>query len=293
MILFTPGLLLLLLLALSGCFSEVVDDFLNKCPQFFANPGKTVCTPTVFPDKNRYKKICQSLYEEQGVYVYEYATLYDTANKIPVYSAYKFEGLMGCKRNNNWFIEPQLDKPDAEGTMKLDNNGALLSNQAVNIDYFNSGYHRGHLAPVLHARSKNCSNATFTLTNAAPQNGSFNSGKWRVTEAKVAKILEEKCAENSRYIVTGVVPGTKKINNRVRIPSFFWTAYICLDNNQKVTTAGAFLGKNRNDIEVSELNISSLESRHLFLYLLCMLIIFFFFYSGCKSILVIKNTISM
>ncbi|KAG9262285.1 endonuclease domain-containing 1 protein-like [Astyanax mexicanus] len=243
MILFTPGLLLLLLLALSGCFSEVVDDFLNKCPQFFANPGKTVCTPTVFPDKNRYKQICQSLYEEQGVYVYEYATLYDTANKIPVYSAYKFEGKIDCTRDDTWYFEPQLDNPKAEGTMKRDNNADLLSNQAVSKDYIKSRFHKGHLAPVSHARTQECSDATFTLTNAAPQNGSFNSGKWRVTEAKVAEILEEKCAGNSRYIVTGVVPGTKKINNRVCVPSFFWTAYICLDNNQQDAAACASMSE--------------------------------------------------
>uniref|UniRef100_A0A3B4E0X5 Endonuclease domain-containing 1 protein-like n=1 Tax=Pygocentrus nattereri TaxID=42514 RepID=A0A3B4E0X5_PYGNA len=245
----------LLLLALSGCSSSVVPNFTQTCPQFFANPDGIVSPPTVFQRQN-YKQICQMQNN-----TYEFATLYDTANRIPVYSAYKFEGIMGCKRKTNWHIEPQLDNSAAGGRMGPDRKIAL-PNQAVKADYTgtsNHGYEKGHLAPVYHARSQSCSNATFTLTNAAPQNCSFNHGKWETTEIAVANYLVKNCSpNNSTFIVTGVVPGPKKLKNRVRIPSHFWTAFCCLDNNLKVKASRGFLGKNKND-PVQNMTISNLE----------------------------------
>ncbi|XP_036413707.1 endonuclease domain-containing 1 protein-like [Colossoma macropomum] len=249
MILLAP---VLLLLALSGCSSKVVNSFIQTCPDFFANPGGTLSPPTVFRGNN-YKQICQIRGNTYG-----YATLYDTANRIPVYSAYKFDGLMQCTRLNNWYIEPQLEQITNSPKMAPESSVTKIQNQAVNEDYDNSGYHRGHLAPVYHATSQSCSDATFTLTNAAPQDSSFNTGQWRKTEKDVAETLGEKCKGNSAYIVTGVVPGPDKLNNRVRIPSHFWSAYCCLDNNLKVKAARGFIGENEND-PVQEMSIKTLN----------------------------------
>ncbi len=91
--------LILSLLSVGGSAS-VVQDFQEECGQFFAN-GKS---PTRFPDP-QYKQICQTL--NNVVY---FATFYDTNNKIPVYSAYKFEGIRGCTRQNKWYIEPQVSE---------------------------------------------------------------------------------------------------------------------------------------------------------------------------------------
>ena len=142
-----------------------------------------------------------------------------------------------------------------------------IQNQTVNEDYDNSGYHRGHLAPVLHARSQSCSNATFTLTNAAPQTCSFNKGQWRITERKVADHLAKKCKGNSAFIVTGVVPGYNEppLKNRVIIPSHFWTAYCCLDNNLKEIDSSGFIGLNLNE-PVKQTSVSNLEKNLTSLY---------------------------
>ncbi|XP_036413405.1 endonuclease domain-containing 1 protein-like [Colossoma macropomum] len=251
----------LLLLALSGCSSEVVPDFTQTCRAFFANPAGTQSPPTVFPGNN-YKQICQVRYN-----TYEYATLYDTANRIPVYSAYKFEGIKDCDRSDNWYIEPQLEDRDNEAEMAPESSMLQIDNQAVNEDYDNSGYDRGHLAPVYHARSPSCSDATFTLTNAAPQDRSFNRGQWRKTERDVAHTLNQKCLPNSAFIVTGVVPDYNKppLKNRVRIPGYFWTAYCCLDNNLQVKAARGFIGENRN-IPVKEMSVSDLDAVLTILY---------------------------
>ncbi|KAK6291676.1 hypothetical protein J4Q44_G00374610 [Coregonus suidteri] len=56
-------------------------------------------------DPNRYKLICQK-YKNS----YRFATLYDTTNKIPVFSAYTITGPPPKGRPNQpWMIEPQLN----------------------------------------------------------------------------------------------------------------------------------------------------------------------------------------
>ncbi len=85
---------------LSGGSAKIVQNFESECGQFFAN-GKS---PTRIPDP-QYRQICQTLNN-----VDYYATFYDTYNKIPVYSAYKFEGLKACTRLNKWYIEPQVSE---------------------------------------------------------------------------------------------------------------------------------------------------------------------------------------
>lgn len=95
-------LLPVILSFVSGGLARVVDGFIeSKCGDFFVNE----ITPTVGLFGENYKKICQTLNDKAY-----YATLYNTDNRIPVYSAYKFEGLMDCNRLGNFFIEPQVSK---------------------------------------------------------------------------------------------------------------------------------------------------------------------------------------
>ena len=58
---------------------------------------------------------------------------------------------------------------------------------------------------------------TFTYTNAVPQEGSFNSGKWKMGEGKMytmARTCETAAQAKSKnthaitYVVVGVVPST-------------------------------------------------------------------------------------
>ncbi|XP_052401147.1 endonuclease domain-containing 1 protein-like [Carassius gibelio] len=240
---------------LSSGSARVVQNFESECGQFFAN-GKP---PTQFLDP-KYRKICQTL-NNNGPY---YATFYDTNNKIPVYSAFKFEGLKDCERLDKWYIEPQLDDNNASPDMKLEKDvkkQGLGDYQALNKDYIKSGHDRGHLAPVYQAQSQSCADATFTLTNAAPQNSSFNRGQWRVLEEQMAKNLSDQCLPKNYtvYIVTGVVPGNNTINNRVNVPSHFWTAYCCLDNNNKCQISGGFIGVNENITPEEKPTVMNLE----------------------------------
>ncbi|XP_044215286.1 endonuclease domain-containing 1 protein-like [Thunnus albacares] len=248
-----------LLLALSyPATAEVVESFTGRCDNFFFK-GQ----PPIGPTGDQYKKICQKKTQAGG---YEYATLYDTSRRIPVYSAYKFQG-QGNMRKTTWDIEPQLDDQNgvdfmaSEGTVR---NG-LGRRQAVNEDYTGTArvYDKGHLLPVKHRNSQSCAVATFTLTNAAPQHKTFNRGTWRVKEAEVADTLTTDCLNRGfhAHIVTGVVPGNTNINRRVNIPRYFWSAYCCRDNNNRPKLSGAFYGKNDYTNRVTSISITSLDAR--------------------------------
>ncbi|XP_017318163.3 endonuclease domain-containing 1 protein [Ictalurus punctatus] len=244
----------LLLLPLSLCLAVVVDDFTESCPGFFANPYHVVSPPTGFTG-TQYKRICQTLNNKA-----EFATLYDTTYRIPVYSAYRFTGLMKCNRLDKWHTEPEL-----EVGMQDQNQKTCLVNQAENGDYKYSGYDRGHLAPVFLATSQNCADATFTLTNAAPQAAMFNRNTWMRTEKSMNDTLTKSCLNVglSAFVVTGVVPGTGTLKNegRVRIPSHFWMAFCCLDNNNISKHSGAYIGENINNAKVDNLDRQVLENR--------------------------------
>jgi len=160
----------------------------------------------------------------------------------------------------------QLDDTNAvsnmasEGSVDINLRGV---HQALNEDYKKSGYHKGHLAPVYQAGSQSCADATFTLTNAAPQDPFFNNGKWKSLERKIANDLVKQCLnlEYSVFIVTGVVPGTGtlKNQNRVKVPSHFWTAYCCLDNNNKCQTSRGYIGENKNKTPLN-MTVKELET---------------------------------
>ncbi|XP_035392085.1 endonuclease domain-containing 1 protein-like [Electrophorus electricus] len=264
------GLVLLLFVDSSVVVGEVVLDFSKDCPQFFAKPNGQVSPPTVFPG-NQYRQICQRQANQK---MSEFATLYDTANRIPVYSAYEYVGRAPCNRMDVWYIEPQLDDQNKGPDMQSDTSSTLPkpprgNNQALNEDYVNSGYDKGHLYSVFHTNKQSCADSTFTLTNAAPQNPPFNRGQWRKMESDVVEIFRSKCSQNRAYVVTGVVPSTGNtkilVKNRVNVPSHFWSAYCCLDNNNQSISSGGYLAPNSNQMPTN-VTVNILEQRLTKLY---------------------------
>ncbi|RVE60819.1 hypothetical protein OJAV_G00184480 [Oryzias javanicus] len=125
--------LLLVFLPAVPIETEVVGT-LTDCPGFFVEE-----TPPEIPnilvggniqDQNRYKVICQTFENKR-----RFLTLYDTKNKIPAFSAYRFTGgQSGRPKGNLWKIEPQLDND--KNLKKLeDYNQALNSEYTKNLDY--------------------------------------------------------------------------------------------------------------------------------------------------------------
>ncbi|XP_038842075.1 endonuclease domain-containing 1 protein-like [Salvelinus namaycush] len=192
-------------------------------------------------NQNRYKPICQ-LFNN----IYRFATLYDTFNRIPVFSAYTFTGPPTDPRPDEpWMIEPQLEGENNSPIMQKIG-GGQYEHQAGNYDYGKlkrknsknyNAVNRGHLFPNSHAHDLETQESTFTLTNIVPQVVSFNDGSWREMEENVRKKLMTDCFSDNRnieaYVVTGAVPSkSNTLNKRVNIPQLLWTAFCCLDKNK-------------------------------------------------------------
>ncbi|CDR18022.1 unnamed protein product [Oncorhynchus mykiss] len=230
---------LLLLFLLPPALSRVVNRFDPECKEFFLE-GTTPNLPV--QNQNRYKPICQK-YKN----IYRFATLYDTTNKIPVFSAYTFSAPGGKRQSWSWMIEPQLEGIDVE---EMKTQREVLNNNKRGDHQANMILERGHLFPCSHTPDNDTKRSTFTLTNAVPQERGFNRGRWCKVECKVRETLVENCRDNKTkvYVVTGAVPSNNNtLNNRVNIPDHLWTAYCCYNNNMKNWTVGAYWGENKND----------------------------------------------
>ncbi|KAM9376805.1 endonuclease domain-containing 1 protein-like [Pholidichthys leucotaenia] len=268
----SPVMALVLLLFILPVCAHVVDNFLpdpktkeQKCNQFFYN-GFVPQWKT----PNNYRHICQTFSNQP-----HFATLYDTANRIPVYSAYVVENLMkgGSDNSDVWLVEPQLVDNNYGNNMmtqaalmngKHININQVGQNQAVEQDYAaldvsinNIRYNRGHLNPTGH-HTGDGSSATNTLTNIVPQHMDLNGGQWLTTE----KDRNDPASRGlTTYVLVGAVPSSnnwvmRDNMNRVNIPDYIWAAH-CYKNTggkkAKFPICHAVVAKN-DDNKVYKLN---------------------------------------
>ncbi|KAL0970667.1 hypothetical protein UPYG_G00245440 [Umbra pygmaea] len=194
-------------------------------------------------------------------YIYRFATLYDIKNKIPVFSAYTYNGIGGKSiPRPAWKIEPQLDQ-QIYPNMALANRWINYRHQAVKKDYAsaeNSNLSKGHMFPKAFATDEDTQNSTFTFTNCVPQSLSCNNGKWRSMEEEVQKTIKKNCL-GVAYLVTGAVPSVNNmLNGRVNIPSHLWTAYCCYNKNLEQWIAKAYWFKNVDNCNKTRGTLSKL-----------------------------------
>lgn len=245
--LLTLTFLIVVFSTLCGCD---VGDF-APCLQFFYRswpPKGLTGTP-----------ICQRYYNQ-----YRFATLYNRPRRSAWFSAYIYGIPSGKRPSASWKYEPQLAYPQANGNMVLFPPGPVDQNvvdsQAVELDYINSTYSRGHLNPSLHHELHEDRSSTFTLTNVVPQKAGSNDGPWESLEQSVNKTLAAYCIGKA-YIVTGIIPYKNEEhwikNKRVAVPEYLWSAYCCPQFNnslpqylKKTFPTYAAIGRNdRNSTE--------------------------------------------
>lgn len=220
--------------------AHVVENF-EDCMEYFYNGHVPTWT------SNNHVHICQKFNNR-----YHFATLYDTTNRIPVYSAYKVED--GKSSDHRWMVEPQLVNTTFEKEMMREdsliydhptlNLDEIGKTQAINEDYkqLPKDYSRGHLNPNSH-HAGDASRATMTLTNIVPQKQSLNEKAWSEHEAK----LKGWAKDNSVYVLVGAIPSKgnwiKRDNEaRVNIPDYMWVAYCYCD--KKPCKSGGATAKN-------------------------------------------------
>ncbi|XP_041849764.1 endonuclease domain-containing 1 protein-like [Melanotaenia boesemani] len=241
--------------------ADVVERFENvpECTMFFYKekvPAWGATTPGV-------ARLCQRFVNR-----YHFATLYDTDHRIAVYSAYQFQPSNGGGREKRWFVEPQLVNMSWPAEMKdgyslgKDNPDIYLGErQALNEDYTNSGFDRGHLNPNGH-HAVPSRNATFTLTNVVPQNPKLNQNSWMIHESQLTDLFRDKCSK--AYVLVGAIPSAdnwivKNNVKRINIPDYLWNAYCCVDNNGRPIQSGAATARNTEDNWVEKLSLDELE----------------------------------
>lgn len=154
--------------------------------------------------------------------------------------------------------------------------------------------HRGHVVPFeTLTYSEGSARATFQYTNAIPQYGSFNSGKWRVHEEIIRKYATNTCApkDGTLYLITGTSEaklqsvlnkGTGNFDvqaqrqpmdwfpnhpnfitypQKIAIPNSMWTVGCCRTETNPKQVLGAFAVIGNNVPVTSEILMSSLSVR--------------------------------
>nr|XP_040028718.1 endonuclease domain-containing 1 protein-like [Gasterosteus aculeatus aculeatus] len=230
------GALLLLLPWFGGLVLGKISKDFSQCLDFFYKETP----PTGIPAEG-YQPICQR-YQNQ----YRFASLYHREHRSPLYSAYILSHPDGKRPKSTWMFEPQLAYPtngsdEMQDPIDTPVDQNLKESQAMDEDYKNSNFTRGHLNPSMHQKIEQDRDATFTLTNIVPQQKGSNSGPWEKLEQEVLKQFKKYC-NGIMYVITGVMPygpdnpDQHLMKHRVSVPEYMWSAYCCTSFKSKLET---------------------------------------------------------
>jgi len=131
------------------------------------------------------------------------------------------------------------------------------------IDYYNSGYDRGHLAASADFRwSKRALSESYYYSNISPQKPEFNRGKWSQLEDFVRQYVME--SNEPVFVVTGGVlnDSCKKIGREkmISVPKHFYKIIVDLSGTDKKGIAFIMLnGTNTKPIISYAVSIDSVE----------------------------------
>ncbi len=147
----------------------------------------------------------------------------------------------------NW-VAWHLTAEHTEGTVKRPRKGFhedldVPEPRAVDWDYYNSGYDRGHMCPAADNKwSSTAMNESFLFTNICPQNRNLNAGDWSELETACRRWAK---MYGDIYIVCGPIlykGKHKKIgDNKVTVPEAFFKVVLCIQGTPK---AIGFIYKN-------------------------------------------------
>lgn len=205
--------LMMLVVSTRVLFCDVISDLTDPCLRKYFYRGEP---PVYFSAPRSFRNIGESFlcqkWENEAYFISRYSIQY----RIPIYSAFKIDSFLNEADTtyNYWRLEPQISP----------------GNQARNVDYKGSGFHRGHLNPKSYNRYSNKGiKATFTLTNAAPLIGEINTKWYRNSEDIIWQKMKNDCnfTNAARYIITGVVPSANSLQYGANIPAYIWTAACC------------------------------------------------------------------
>jgi endonuclease G len=170
-----------------------------------------------------------------------YLVSYNTAFKIPNWTAYTIKGEPGHGNRPLFLADPQLPPAVA----------------ATPQDYTGSGYDRGHLVsvPDMYAYGQKATQQAGYMSAVCPQTPTVNQKVWYAIEkwARSAAVKHKQIAVMAGPVFSppaggaGAVPITLIGKNQVAVPTHFFRIHVCeIDNKLRVLS---FLVPNRAPLE--------------------------------------------
>lgn len=153
-----------------------------------------------------------------------------TSDKVFYNTAGRYSFVYLPDHKQSQWVAYKLTKTDTGSTDRADSFkvdpmiGAYGWTCAVDSDYRNSGYDRGHLVPSADRTCDEAANrATFLFSNIAPQLHKLNGGIWKSLEEELRKRTAQ---YDTLYIVTGGVLQKERtypfIGAGVSVPELFY-----------------------------------------------------------------------
>lgn len=152
---------------------------------------------------------------------------------------------------------------ESERNNKFKPDPLVETGTAVDIDYKNTGYDKGHLCPAADMSwNQEAMNETFYYSNISPQLPGFNRGIWKKLEEKVREWAHK---EKTIYIVTGGVLNdslkTIGVKNSVAVPVLFYKIILDVEEPEKKGIAFIFANQFSDDpLSEYAVSIDSVEA---------------------------------
>jgi endonuclease G len=171
-----------------------------------------------------------------------YHICYEPGGRIPVWVGYDLTPtlLAGTIARTDDF-RPDPDLP--------------LSARAELLDYEESGFDRGHMAPAeTFKRSRPAMSASFLLSNMAPQTSKLNRGRWSRLEAEIRALVR---SGERTVVITGNLfldgdgvstEPTMHIKGRVAVPTHCFNAILHQSTGGQLSALGFVLPNIRGAI---------------------------------------------
>ncbi len=151
-----------------------------------------------------------------------YTVSYNSSTLIPNWVAWHLtaEHCYGTVKRPNKAFHEDVDVPEP---------------RAVDWDYYNSGYDRGHMCPAADNKwSTVAMKESFLFTNICPQNHNLNEGDWSELESACRRWAK---MYGDVYIVCGPILYKDKQktigSNKVIVPDAFFKVVLCIQGTPK------------------------------------------------------------
>jgi endonuclease G len=176
---------------------------------------------------------------------------YSEKNRLPNWVSYhlRADNLKNkvAKRKNKFFADPQLLK--------------IKKAFASPDDFDGDTYDRGHMAPSDDfAWDQKANDATFVMTNMAPQERALNRGSWKKLELTIRKWA---CTEGELRVVTGPIlsESMARMSSQVPVPQKFFK--VVLDETPPRKAIG-FIYKQedgKTSLAAQAMNLAAIEAQ--------------------------------